>query len=267
MAITSLYQSQTISDRLVNGPSASGILRAFETEGQNMSLLFTGGLQCDLGSSIRLGATVTAPGSKISGSSRITFQSTYYQGPATRDASFNDEEAEFDFANPLRVAGGIALKLGKGEVEADVYYRGSRDPYELYSSDVAASVIRVDSTGTASTSTIPFAPAIEEARSVTNIAVGGNYPLSEKVRAHVGFFTDNSPVADAATSIYRKVDLVGGSLGLSLKWGALSGSVGFTGSSGTSEARSSGTTIGGQPTVTEVKVSTFTALYALSYAF
>jgi len=267
MAITSLYQSQTISDRLVNGPSASGILRAFETEGQNMSLLFTGGLQCDLGSSIRLGATVTAPGSKISGSSRITFQSTYYQGPATRDASFNDEEAEFDFANPLRVAGGIALRLGKGEVEADVYYRGSRDPYELYSSDVAASVIRVDSTGTASTSTIPFAPAIEEARSVTNIAVGGNYPLSEKVRAHVGFFTDNSPVADAATSIYRKVDLVGGSLGLSLKWGALSGSVGFTGSSGTSEARSSGTTIGGQPTVTEVKVSTFTALYALSYAF
>jgi len=87
------------------------------------------------------------------------------------------------------------------------------------------------------------------------------------VRAHVGFFTDNSPVADAATSIYRKVDLVGGSLGLSLKWGALSGSLGFTGSSGTSEARSSGTTIGGQPTVTEVKVSTFTALYALSYAF
>lgn len=267
MAITSFYQSQTVSDRLVNGSSASGVLRAFETEGQNMSLLLTGGLQCDLGPSIRIGATVTAPGSKISGSSRITFQSTAYQGPASRDASFNDEEADFDYANPLRVSGGIALKLGKGEVEADVFYRGSKDPYELYSSDVAASVIRVDSTGVATTSTVPFAPAVEEARSVTNIAIGGNYPLSEKARIHAGFFTDNSPVADAATSIYRKVDLVGGSLGVSLKWGALSGSIGFTGSSGTSEARSAGTTLGGQPTVSEVKVSTFTALYAISYAF
>jgi hypothetical protein len=267
MAITSLYQSQTFSDRLVNGASASGVLRAFETEGQNMSLLVTGGLQYDLGSSIRLGALVTAPGSKISGSSRITFQSTAYAGPASRDASFNDEEATFDYASPLRVSGGIALRLGKGEIEADVLYRGSRDPYELYSSDVAATVVRVDSTGAASTSTVPFAPAIEESRSVTNIAVGGNYPLSEKVRAHVGFFTDTSPVANAATSIYRKVDLVGGSLGVSLKWGALSGSFGVTGSSGTSEARSAGTTLGGLPTVTEVKVSTFTALYALSYAF
>jgi hypothetical protein len=267
MAITSLYQSQTVSDRLVNGASASGALRAFETEGQNMSLLVTGGLQYDLGSSIRLGALVTAPGSKISGSSRITFQSTAYAGPASRDASFNDAEATFDYANPLRVSGGIALKLGTGEIEADVLYRGSRDPYELYSSDVAANVVRVDSTGAASTSTLPFAPAIEESRSVTNIAVGGNYPLSEKVRAHVGFFTDTSPVANGATSIYRKIDLVGGSLGVSLKWGALSGSFGVTGSSGTSEERTAGNTLGGLPTVSEVKISTFTALYALSYAF
>ena len=267
MAITSLYQSQTVSDRLVNGSEASGVLRAFETEGQNMSLLLTGGLQYDLGSSIRLGALVTAPGSKISGSSRITFQSTAYKGPASRDASFNDDEATLDYANPLRVSGGIAIKLGKGEIEADVLYRGSRDPYELYSSDVAANVVRIDSTGAATTSTVPFAPAIEESRSVTNIAIGGNYPFSDKVRAHVGFFTDSSPVADAATSIYRKVDLVGGSLGVSLKWGALSGSFGVTGSSGTSEERSAGTTLGGLPTVSEVKVSTFTALYALSYAF
>lgn len=267
MAITSLYQSQTVSDRLLNGGSATGVLRAFETEGQNMSLLVSGGLQADLGSSIRVGALVTAPGSKISGSSRITFQSTAYQGAASRDASFNDEEADFDFANPLRVSGGIALKLGKGEIEADVLYRGSRDPYELYSSDVAATVVRVDSTGTASTSTVAFAPAMEEARAITNIAIGGNYPLSDKVRAHAGFFTDNSPVGNAATSIYRKVDLVGGSLGVSLKFGALSGSLGVTGSSGTSEKRSAGTTLGGVPTVTEVKVSTFTALYALSYAF
>ena len=267
MAITSLYQNQTVSDRLLNGGAASGVLRTLETEGQNMSLLFTGGAQCDLGPKIRLGAVVTAPGSKISGSSRITFQSTAYQGPASRDASFNDEEAKFDYANPLRASGGVALKLGKGEIEADVLYRGSKSPYELYSSDVAASVVRVDSLGVASTQTIPFAPAIEEAKAVTNIAVGGNYPLSEKVRAHVGFFTDNSPVANPATSIYRKVDLVGGSLGLSLKWGALSGSIGVSGSSGTSEARSMGTTLGDVPAVSKVKVSTFNALYAISYAF
>lgn len=267
MAITSFYQSQTVSDRLVNGGSASGVLRAFETEGQNMSLLLSGGIQADLGPSIRIGATVTAPGSKISGSSRITFQSTAYQGPASRDASFNDEEADFDFANPLHASGGIALKLGKGEIEADVLYRGSKDAYELYSSDVPATVVRVDSTGAATTSTVPFAPAIEEARAVTNVAVGGNYPLSEKVRVHAGFFTDSSPVKDAATSIYRKVDLVGGSLGLSLKFGALSGSLGMTGSSGTSEKRSAGTTLGGVLTESEVKVSNFTLLYALSYAF
>jgi long-subunit fatty acid transport protein len=267
VAITSLYQNQTVSDRLINGASASGVLRTLETEGQDLSFLVSGGLQYEIGSSIRLGALVTAPGARISGSSRITFQSTSYAGPATRDVAFNDDEAAFEYANPLRASGGLALRLGKGEIEADVLYRGSRDPYELYSSDVAGTSVRIDSTGAATTGSIAFAPAVEESRAVTNIAVGGNYPLSEKVRAHVGFFTDQSPVANASTSIFRKVDMVGGSLGISLKLGALSGSFGVSGSSGTSEARSVGTTLGNLPTITEVKVRTFNALYALSYAF
>jgi hypothetical protein len=266
-AITSLYQNSRISDRLVNGASASSDLRSLETDGSAMSILLTGSAQVDLRSGLRVGALVTAPGMGISGSSRIAYQATAISGPASADLAFRDGEADFEYKIPLRATVGAAVRLGRGEIEVDFKYHGSTDRYEILSSEETAALVSTDSTGVSSEGSVAFDPVIEEARAIYNWAVGGNYPLSQTVRLHAGFFTDNSPVANPEASLFRKLDLVGGSLGTSIDFGKLSGSVGITGSWGTSEERAVGPTLGGAAATTRTSVRTFNLLYAVSYAF
>jgi hypothetical protein len=98
-ANTSLYQSQSISDRLLTpGATATTLIRNLETDGSTGSMLVTGGVQVDVGTKVRLGASVTSPGIRISGSSRVTYQNTAFSGAGSRDIAFRDDEAKFDFA-------------------------------------------------------------------------------------------------------------------------------------------------------------------------
>lgn len=265
--ITSLYQNARISDRLLVGTSASADVRNLETDGSAMNLLLTGAIQANLGSNLRLGALITSSGMGLSGSSRVAFQATRISGPASADLSFRDGEADFEYKIPLRATVGAAVRLGRGEIEVDLKYHASTDSYAMISSQKTAAVVVTDSTGVASETSLAFEPVIDEARAIYNWAVGGNYPLSETVRIHAGFFTDRSPVASAATSPFRKLDLVGASLGTSIQFGKLSGSAGIAGSWGTSEDRDVGPSLAGASAVTRTNVKTFNLLYALSYGF
>ena len=101
-AITSLRQNQSLSDRLLGGAGATTALRSIETDGSVGGLLFTGGVQVDLGSRVRAGATLTSPSLRLSGSSRITYQFTTFSGAVSRDLAFRDGEAKFDYQIPLR---------------------------------------------------------------------------------------------------------------------------------------------------------------------
>ena len=266
-AYTSLYQSQSLSDRLLTEGVATTGFRNFETDGNVGNLVVTGSAQVDLGERVRLGALVTAPGVRITGSSRVTYQNSVFRGAESRDIAFRDDEMTFDYKPPLLAGIGAAARFGQAEVEVDVRYHGSRDTYVLFSSDVPAALVTTDATGTATEGTLAFGDIVEQTKAVTNVSVGGHYAFSPSFRVHAGFFTDNSPVEHPETSIFRAVDLTGFSAGVSFGAGKLTASAGVSGSRGTGAGRDVGPTLGGREGVTKVKVRTLNLLYAVSYAF
>jgi len=107
---------------------------------------------------------------------------------------------------------------------------------------------------------------LETTRAITNVAIGGNVPISNTFRLHAGFYTDRSPVEGAGESIFRAVDLTGLSAGLSFG-GRLSGSIGASVSWGTTGEREIESPIGGLAATTRISVRTFNLHYALSYSF
>jgi long-subunit fatty acid transport protein len=266
-AITSLNQRSSLSDRLVETANTQTSLRSIETDGSTGGLLVTGGVQVDLASNVHLGATITSPGLRVTGGSLVVYQFTNFSGDGSRDLSFRDDDAQFDYKFPLKATLGAAVTFGKAELEADLRYHGSREAYTIFSSDVPATIITTDASGVPTVTTASFADIIEDTKAVYNLAIGGHYAFSPALRAHAGFFTDDSPVDNPGTSLFRKLDLTGFSGGVSFGAGRLQASVGVSTSRGTSEERVIGPSLGGFTSTTRIKVTTWNLLYAISFAF
>ncbi len=267
LAFISISQNQAIADVLTDPASSQTLARSFVTDGNTNQLLFTGGLQWDVSQSITVGGTFTTPGTRMGGSSKINYSLVQFSGAGSRQISFRDAEAKFDYKTPFKAVVGVGLDVGRAQLEADVRYYGGLDAYEMFSSEEAASLLTTDADGVPTQSTLTFAPVSEAARSVVNVALSGNYPLSQAWRIHLGFFSDNSPVENQATSTFRAVDLYGATGGVSFKLQHLSGSIGLMWSGGTTDEREVGPSLGGVSATTRIRVQTLNLLYALSYSF
>jgi len=266
-ALTSMQQNQGLSDRLLSATADTTALRTVSVDGSTNQLLFTGGLQWDLGTKVKFGAMVVSPGLRTGGSSKLLYSLTGFSTNGSRDITFRDEKAHFAYRIPLRLTAGIAFTSGRFEVEGDIRYHGSTSEYDLLASDQDATTITTDAAGVPTIGSIPFVTITEKAKAVVNVAIGGSYGLSNAIRLHAGFFSDASPVDAPASSAFRSIDLYGGSLGLSFTIGHLSGSLGAATSMGTTADRQLGTSLGGLTATTRLKVSTFNFMYAISYKF
>ncbi len=266
-ALTSMLQSQGITDRLYSAAADTTAIRSVSLDASAQQLLFSAGAQFDVGSKVRIGALVVSPGARTGGSAKVLYSLTGFSTNGSADIAFRDTEARFEYRIPVRLVGGVSIDLGRFQLEGDVRYHGSTKSYDLLKSDVLATRILTDATGTPTVDSIPFTTVSEAAKSVVNVAVGGNCLIAKGIRVHAGFFTDGSPVDSSATSIFRSLDLYGGSFGISFTGNHLSGSLGAAGSFGTTENRLLGTSLGGRTQVTRLKVSTFTFMYAVSYKF
>ena len=173
-------------------------------------------------------------------------------------------DARFEYKMPLSVSGGVAVRLGKVRLEADVRWYNSIGDWTLYDSDSPGAAIGQQGSAPAVAQTVAFAPVTLTYRSVVNFAIGGRIPLSKRLELHAGFNSDESPLPGTDES-FRKVNMIGGTVGLSLTGEKLSGSLGVGFQSGTSPE----TQIGIPPFIRETKVSvnTFQLLYSISYAF
>jgi hypothetical protein len=266
--ITSLTQNQTINDRLVLPTGVITSLRPYTTDGSVQHLLLTAGAQWDLGSAVTVGATVTSPGLRVGGNSKITFsQTTFDAAGGESDLAFRDSKAKFDYKIPLRATAGATFRYSRGQIELDVRYYGAEDEYEMLSSDSVATLITTDAAGIPTISHPVFTPVLNRARSIVGFALGANYPLSNAVRLHAGVFTDPSPVSAPSRSTFRAVDLTGASGGVSLGSGKLTASLGVSSSWGTTTDRAIGPSLGGLEGRTDITVRTFTVLYSVSYTF
>ena len=263
MAITGVGQSVNFSDR-VTDTAATVATRDFSADGEVWHLIPTLGLQWDVTPSIAFGTRISAPGIRVLGSSRMRLQNARYSNVEIHDLVFADPEVEMDYKQPFEADVGVAFDVFKGEVEIDVHYFGALDPYALYASDLAGR-LTVDSGAGPTVTSVPFTTTMNSARSVVNIAIGGSRPISQKIRVHAGFSTDQSPV-DQTLSMFRQVNLKRFTAGLSLTGVRLSGSLGFGFSTGSGTRQTLGTTEGGQQTTTRLNVKAANLLFALSYA-
>ncbi len=267
-AFTDLSQNQTINDRLVLPTAVTTALRTFSTDGSAHHLLLTAGAQWDLAPRFTLGATVTSPGIRIGGSSKVKFSRVLFQaGGAGDELAFRDPDAKFDFKIPLRATAGATFRYSRGQVELDVRYHGAEDQYEMFSSDSTGVEITTDAAGTPTITNPTFTPVLNQARSIVSVALGANFSVSPAFRLHAGFFTDPSPVSAPSQSTFRAVDLTGASGGVSLGSGRLTASLGVLSSWGTTSERAIGPSLGGLEATTDVSVQTFTGLYSVSFTF
>jgi hypothetical protein len=268
LGLTNLHQVQSVGDQLITpGVSSTTATRSVSTDGSVYNVLLTGGVQWDAGTKVRIGGRITSPGIRIGGSSKLLYSQIVFSGAGSREIGFRDENAKLDYKIPVELTGGIAFLFDRLQLEGDVRYHGSASTYTLLSSSALASLVTTDANGVPTESTLSFVPVQEKADPVLNVAIGGHYLLSKRFRLHAGFFTDASPVADPDSSDFRTVDLLGASAGVSFSWTHLSGSLGVAGSWGTTDNRAVGPSLGGIAGNTKIKVSSFTMLYAISYAF
>jgi hypothetical protein len=266
--ITDLSQTQTLTDRLVSETDVLTGIRAFSTDGTVYHLLVTGGVQWDVARAVTVGATVSPPGFRMGGSSKVRFTQTVFQAAGTEDdLAFRDPEAKLDYKMPFRATAGAAFRYSRGQVELDVRYYGAEDEYELLSSEETAVRITTDAAGVPTISAPAFTPVLHQARSIVSYAFGANYSISRSLRVHGGVFTDPSPVSGPSRSTFRAVNLTGVSGGVSLGAGRLTGSVGVSASWGTATDREVGPSLGGLQATTDVSIRTFTGLYAVSFTF
>lgn len=264
---TTLSMDMSVSARAFTSTSTALSERRFVADGSIGHMFVDAGAQWDATSRITLGASFAAPGLRLFGSSQIAYKGTSTTPTTLADLTLADDEASFEYKLPLAMSAGLSIRLDRGVAEVDVRYRGAAGPYALFSSEVAGELVQSGAGTPPSTSTVPFATSIYEARAVTDVAVGGNYALSGIVRVHVGFATDRSPVADQAQSAFRQVHLWHATTGMSVTSRRLSGSLGLGYSSGEGARASFGGTEASANIPTRLHVGTLSVLYALTFGF
>lgn len=263
VSFLTLTQTQEAFAQAVLGSGAGATQRTFRVDGTSYDLVLAGGLQWDLSPSVTLGVVAAAPGLHLGGSTGLFAVESTATGAVYRSLAFRDPEAEFRVKHPARVGLGLSWRFARGEVEADAKYVAGVSAYELFSSEVAGAWTS-GSGGPGSSGPVAFAPAHDERRSVTNVALGGRYDLTPKTCVHLGFFTAFSPVGEE--SVFTAVDVYGVSAGVSLNWAHLSGSLGFAYEWGDEAAPfrddPQGTTPSGELGITSVHL-----LWGLTYEF
>jgi hypothetical protein len=267
LAITNFGVAQLVSDRLLVGTTSEAISRIVTIDGSTKQFVFAGGAQWEPTRHLRVGAQVRSPGLAIGGNATVVLQRTQFGAGGTDDLAFRDPEATFRYKIPLNIVGGVAWVDSAWALEVNVRYHGGVSAYDMVSSDLTGQRVVVPPAAPPIVTQAAFAPVVEEARSVVNLAIGGSVRISRTFRLHAGFFTDESPVGNPQQSIFRELDLVGGAIGASLTVGRLSGSLGFTASTGSSGPQSIASSLSGTTTETRLKVTTAAFIYALSYNF
>jgi hypothetical protein len=267
VGITNFDQRQTITLRGVSADSASNLTRSVATGGSTANAVFTGGVQWDVTPQVRFGAFAASPGIRLYGSSRVNYDRTNMTGTSFEDAHFRDPEARFEYAVPFRAGAGIAWIGERGAVEIDVRTYGSEDEYNLFETTEVGVVTVTDASGTPTTTAVELDPVTNAWGGVTNVAVGGNWRLTNSMRVHAGFGTDQSPVEDRTRGFFWDVDLVNVTSGVSIEGERFSGSGGRAYSGGSSETLEITSPETGGVIQTKLVVRSVSLAYALSFKF
>ncbi len=263
LSFLTLSNNQTSSVQGMASGGAGLAQRTFRADGTSYDILLTAGLQWDLSQAVTLGVVAAAPGLHTGGSTSLIVEETTATAGGYRTAWFRDPEAEFTVKHQTRLSLGVSWRFARGEVEADVKYYAGTSKYEMFSSTVPG-IWTEASAGSSRTGAATFAPAYDERKAVTNVAIGGRWDLTKNTSLHLGFFTSQSPVAD--DSVFEVVDLSGVSTGVTLNWAHLSGSIGVVYEWGDQQIVLSSSSLSSSVSG-NLGISSFHLLWGLTYQF
>jgi long-subunit fatty acid transport protein len=268
LAVVDAQMSEAMDANLrrADADSVRTYRRTLAQEGSAWYGVARAGFQWDPSEHLRVGVTASSPGMQITGSTKFDYTFEDHSPTHLIDERFRDTEAKFDYKVPYRLAAGVAARFDRGEFEVSVRYFGSTSPYDMISTTVPAErVEQLEGGAPVVTYSVP-SPLRNEWRAVTNFAVGGNYVLNDVVRLHLGFQTDRSPVGDAGSVLFRKIDLYGGTGGVSFNSKRFTGTLGlgyFTGESDPIES-----SVASEPTTqSRIRLTTLRGMYSLSVRF
>ena len=268
VSVTTMSLSQELTLRTTTTDSSSTTRRSLSVDASAWHLVPRVGMQWNLNEQWRLGAVAAAPGLQMLGSTRMSLGvGSYASEDRYRDLTFRDEEADFEYSLPFSAGIGLAWNYSRGSIEGVVRYYGGSDEHDMITTELGATLVDAIGGGPPTVSTLAV-PAIPNSwGAVTNFAVGGNYVVSDELQLHLGFNTDGSPVEDPDRSMFRKVNLIGGTAGLSYQGPTFGATIGVGYSAGSSDPIEQLPGFGTPPVETRLKVSTFRGLYSFSARF
>jgi hypothetical protein len=262
--VVAVLQQQSTSLLSTSATEASTVDRIFAADGSTWLVRATAGVQWDVAPAISLGLSAQTPSARLFGTSFYSDQLTASSGLGFASLRFRDPDARLVYKLPFMLAGGAAFRIGKIQLEADVRWYASVSPFDLYSSKLLGVAVRDSGAAPPVIGTATLVPVTMSFRSITNFSVGARYPLSRQWELHAGFNSDQSPLS-GTNEIFRNVNIIGGTAGVSFTGAHLSGSLGL----GFQTGRSPPTPVGSGSDLAEtrLKVTALQLLYSIAYAF
>jgi long-subunit fatty acid transport protein len=262
--VVAVLQQQSTSLLSTSATEASTVDRIFAADGSTWLVRATAGVQWDVAPAISLGLSTQTPTARLFGTSFYSDQLTASSGLGFASLRFRDPDARLVYKLPFMLAGGAAFRIGKIQLEADVRWYASVSPFDLYSSKLLGVAVRDSGAAPPVIGTATLVPVTMSFRSITNFSVGARYPLSRQWELHAGFNSDQSPLS-GTNEIFRNVNIIGGTAGVSFTGAHLSGSLGL----GFQTGRSPPTPVGSGSDLAEtrLKVTALQLLYSIAYAF
>lgn len=262
--VVSVLQQQSTSVLTASATAASTVDRVFAADGSTWLVRGTAGLQWDVAPSTSVGLSVQTPTVRLFGTSFYSDQLTASSAQGFQTLRFRDPDARLIYKLPFLLSAGAAFRIGKVQVEGDLRWFAGVSQFELYSSKLVGVAVRDTGGVPPVTAPVSLVPVTVSFRSIVNFAVGARYPLSRQWELHAGVNSDQSPLP-GTTEIFRNVNIIGGTAGVSFTGAHLSGSVGL----GFQTGRSPPTPVGSDSELAEtrLKVTSLQMLYSIAYAF
>ncbi len=262
--IVSILQQQQSTSLTSNATNAGSIVRAFDVDGSVWLVKLIAGLQWDVIPAVSLGLAAETGSVRLFGSSFYGDQRATAVENGFETLTFRDPSARMNYKLPFALKAGAAARIGKVEVEANVRWYASVGRYDLYQSDSVGIGLSQRDGGAPVITPVLLTPVTLAYRSVVNLAAGMRVPLTGSWKLHVGLNSDQSPVP-GPDELFRQVNFVGGTAGVSFKAGSLSGAVGLGFQAGASPT--STLVVGGGTVDINLTVTTFQLLYSVAYTF
>ncbi len=268
VAITSISQSQILSEGLASDGGDNSLLRTAVGTGTTWGGQGSFGVQWDITDRLVGGISLRTPTFTIIQTGALTYQSVYtdHVGRTSDERYFNDPNATFTYKLPFNLNFGLAWREPTFDVEVDMRFHSAIPQYVLLASSEQVHKTVTDAAGNQTTTSEPFPGLTYGAAQVWNIAIGGRYQLSEAWSLHGGFYTDLAPTDPSITNVFRSVNLFGLTAGAKLKGEHLSGSLGLGFSWGSSQNFDIGQSVAAEGG-TRLSILSITLLYALAYRF